>query len=89
MKKDKKLLKQFEPLLSDEQAEREVDEIDLSEYDLSEFKKVRLEDLAKEARIMLRLPQPLLDAVKAEAARRNLPYSRFIRLTLEDALRGA
>jgi len=79
-------LKTLPPLSSDEQAEQEVDTIDLSEYDLSGFAKMRLEDLAKEARIMLRLPKPLLDAVKAEASRRKIPYSRFIRMSIENAL---
>lgn len=79
-------LKTLPPLTSDEQAAAEVDKIDLSLYDLSGFRKMRLEDLAKEARIMLRLPRPLLQAVKAEAARQGMPYSRFMRRALEQAI---
>jgi predicted DNA binding CopG/RHH family protein len=84
--KNKTKLKPMPPLLSDVEAEEFVDTADLTEYDLSGFKPVRLEMLAKEARVMLRLPRPLLNAVKAEADKQKMPYSRFIRMTLEHAL---
>jgi predicted DNA binding CopG/RHH family protein len=35
----------------------------------------------------MRLPRPLLDAVKAAAAKAGMPYQRFIRQTLEAAVR--
>jgi predicted DNA binding CopG/RHH family protein len=35
----------------------------------------------------MRLPRSLLDAVRASAARMGVPYQRFIRQALEDAVR--
>jgi predicted DNA binding CopG/RHH family protein len=73
-------------LATDEEAERFVDEADLSEYDLSGFKPVRFEFEKKSARINMRLPEPMLDAVKAKALARGIPYQRFIREAIERAL---
>jgi predicted DNA binding CopG/RHH family protein len=36
----------------------------------------------------MRLPEPLLEAVKKRAASRGIPYRRFIREALEDAVTG-
>jgi predicted DNA binding CopG/RHH family protein len=36
----------------------------------------------------MRMPQALLDALKARAEREGVPYQRFIRQTLEQALSG-
>lgn len=71
---------------SDEDAERFVETADLSEYDLTGFTPVRFEFERKTAKINMRLPESLLDAVKARAAARGMPYQRFIRETLERAL---
>ena len=73
-------------LKTDEDAERFVDEADLSEYDLSGFKPARFEFEKKSARVNMRLPEPLLDAVKAKARARGIPYQRFIREAIERAL---
>jgi len=35
----------------------------------------------------MRLPRPLLEAVKATAAKAGVPYQRFIRQALETAVR--
>jgi hypothetical protein len=35
----------------------------------------------------MRLPKPLLDAVKASAVKAGVPYQRFIRQVLEAAVR--
>ena len=35
----------------------------------------------------MRLPQPLIDAVKARAAERGIPYQRLIREAIESAVR--
>ena len=78
----KKGLPTFE---SDEEAERFVDTADLTEYDLSQFKPVRFE-FEKAAQLNMRLPQPLLDAVKERARARGIPYTRFVREALELAL---
>lgn len=73
-------------LKTDEEAERFVAEADLSEYDLSGFKPARFEFEKKSARVNMRLPEPLLDAVKAKAQARGIPYQRFIREAIERAL---
>jgi predicted DNA binding CopG/RHH family protein len=71
---------------SDEEAERFVETADLTEYDLSQFKPARFEFEKKAARVNMRLPEPLLAAVKARAKARGIPYQRFIREALEQAL---
>ncbi|MEL6363375.1 MAG: BrnA antitoxin family protein [Pseudomonadota bacterium] len=75
------------PLLrTDEEAERFVDEADLSEYDLSELLPMKFELRAKDKSVTLRMPEPLLDAVKARAAEKGVPYQRYIRAVLEASL---
>jgi predicted DNA binding CopG/RHH family protein len=74
------------PFKSDEEAESFVDTADLAEYDLSGARPVRFEFEKKSARVNMRLPQPLLDAVKETARARGIPYQRFIREALEDAV---
>jgi predicted DNA binding CopG/RHH family protein len=79
----KKKIPAFE---TDEEAERFVDTADLTEYDLSQFRPVRFEFERKAARVNMRLPEPLLAAVKARAKARGIPYQRFIREALEQAI---
>jgi len=50
---------------------------------------LQLEFAPKEARVNMRLPGELLEAVKAAAQRQGVPYQRFIRQALERALRSA
>lgn len=71
---------------TDEEAERFVDTADLSEYDLSGFKRVRFEFEKKTAQLNMRVAKPLLDAVKKRAKARGIPYTRFIREAVERAL---
>lgn len=71
---------------SDEEAERFVDDADLTEYDLSGGRPIRYEFQPKSASISMRVPQHLLDAVKDTAAKEGIPYQRFIRQTLEEAI---
>lgn len=71
---------------SDEEAEAFVDTADLSEYDLSGARPVQFEFERKAARINMRLPTPLLDALKERAKIRGIPYQRLIRETLERSL---
>jgi predicted DNA binding CopG/RHH family protein len=73
-------------LKTDEEAERFVEEADLADYDLSGFQETGFEFEKKAARVNMRLPAPLLDAVKAKAKARGIPYQRFIREALEKAL---
>lgn len=73
---------------SDAEAEAFVDEADLSEYDLSQFKPVRFEFQPKTERVNMRLPAELLAAVRREAEAEGMPYQRFIRAALERAVTG-
>ena len=59
---------------------------DLSDLDFSQFKPVKFEFEAKSAQLNMRLPQSLLDAIKKRAKARGVPYTRFVRQVLEDAV---
>jgi predicted DNA binding CopG/RHH family protein len=65
-------------MTTDEEADAFLEQ-DLSYLNFSQFKPVRFEFQAKAARLNMRLPAPLLDAVKARAKARGVPYTRFIR----------
>ncbi|HEX7361084.1 MAG TPA: BrnA antitoxin family protein [Bryobacteraceae bacterium] len=71
---------------TDREAEVFVDTADLTQFDLVGARPVRFEFAKKEARVNMRLPEPLLKAVKDRAATRGIPYQRFIREVLEDAV---
>ena len=60
-----------------------MDTADLTEYDLSDFKPVRFEFEKKAAQLNMRVPRPLLDAVKDRAKSRGIPYTRYIRELME------
>ncbi|HTS75963.1 MAG TPA: CopG family antitoxin [Bryobacteraceae bacterium] len=72
-------------LRTDKQAEAFLAK-DLSRLDFSQFKPARFEFEKKDEQINMRVPKPLLDAVKARAKARGIPYTRFIRETLEQAM---
>ncbi|MCX7094554.1 MAG: BrnA antitoxin family protein [Methylobacter sp.] len=78
--------KKLPKLSTDEAAETFVDKADLSQYDLSGMKPVSFEFQPKSKSITMRLPETLFDAIKEEAERSGVPYQRFIRQTLENAL---
>ncbi len=59
---------------------------DLSNLDFSQFKPARFEFEKKNEQINMRVPKQLLAAVKARAKVRGIPYTRFIRETLERAM---
>ncbi len=71
-------------LRSDADAERFVETADLSRYDLSGFKTMRFEFEPKSAALNMRLPQKLLDALKLKAQAQGIPYTRYVRLLLEN-----
>jgi len=73
-------------LKSDKEAEQFVESVDLSEYDLSGFASVKFEFEPKTAAFNMRLPQNLLAAVKIKAKAEGMPYTRYIRLVLEQAI---
>ncbi len=83
----KKKLKPLPLLKTDAEATRFVDQADLSEYDLSGGKVTHFEFEKKTAQVNMRMPEGLVKAVKAKAAKRGIPYQRFIREAIEKALR--
>jgi predicted DNA binding CopG/RHH family protein len=74
---------------TDEAMANFLETADLSEYDLSGFKPVSFEFAKKTAQLNMRLPAHLLEAVKTHARKRGMPYTRFIRETLERSLERA
>ncbi|MEZ5740043.1 MAG: BrnA antitoxin family protein [Burkholderiaceae bacterium] len=74
-------------LNSDKEAEDFVSQADLTDYDLSEGRTVQFEFEKKTAQINMRMPEALVAAIKKKAQARGIPYQRFIRETLEKALR--
>ncbi|HVN30331.1 MAG TPA: CopG family antitoxin [Candidatus Binataceae bacterium] len=78
--------KKLPRLRSDDAAERFVDTADLIEYDLSPMRPMRFEFQTKSERINMRVPKQLLDAVRASASKAGIPYQRFIRQVLEEAV---
>ncbi|MGH7843515.1 MAG: CopG family antitoxin [Candidatus Binataceae bacterium] len=72
-------------LKTDRQAEEFLAQ-DLSDLDFSQFKEARFEFEKKDEQVNMRMPKPLLAAVKARAKARGIPYTRLIRETLERAM---
>jgi predicted DNA binding CopG/RHH family protein len=82
----KRILNRKVPRLkTDDEAEAFLAQ-DLSKLDFSQFKPTRFEFEKKDEQINMRVPKPLLAAVKARAKARGIPYTRFIRETLEQAV---
>jgi predicted DNA binding CopG/RHH family protein len=71
---------------TDEEAERFVAEADLTEHDFSAMVPVHFELRRKDKSVSLCLPEALLDAVKRTAARLGIPYQRFMRQAIEQAV---
>lgn len=74
-------------LRTDEEAEAFLMQ-DLSNLDFSKFKQMHFEFAKKEAQVNMRVPQPLLDAVKDKAKAVGLPYTRYIRMLMERDIAG-
>ena len=70
---------------SDAEAAAFLDQ-DLSDLDFSQFKPVSFEFGNKDAQLNMRVPKPLLDAVKRKAQARGMPYTRYIRELMEKDL---
>ncbi|MEO6301010.1 MAG: CopG family antitoxin [Paracoccaceae bacterium] len=60
---------------------------DLSALDPAQFRPLTWETAPKAARINMRLPEPLLDALKSRAKLRGIPYQRLIRELLERGIK--
>lgn len=73
---------------TDEEAQDFVDTADLTEYDLSGGTPTQFEFEPKAAHINMRVPKPLLDAMKERAKVRGIPYTRFIRQLMEREVSG-
>jgi predicted DNA binding CopG/RHH family protein len=78
--------KKFPILRTGEEAEYFVATADLTEYDLSDMVPMRFELRPKDKSVSLRLPEKLLTAVRSRAKRVGIPYQRFIRMALEQAV---
>jgi predicted DNA binding CopG/RHH family protein len=78
--------KQMPSLRSDEEAEEFVATANLAEYDLSGFKPMHFEFAPKSAALNMRLPKALLDAVKHKARAKGMPYTRYLRMLIENDL---
>ena len=74
-------------MTTDAEAEAFLDQ-DLSNLDFTAFKPVRFELREKDARVNMRLPQGLLDTLKARAEAERVPYQRLMRDLLERGLAG-
>ncbi len=74
-------------ITTDEEAEAFLAE-DLSEYDPTQFKPMHFEFEKKEAQLNMRVPESLLDAVKDRAKARGIPYTRYIRMLMEQDIAG-
>lgn len=77
--------KKVPKMTSDKEAEDFLDQ-DLSDLDFSQFKSTPFEFEKKGAQLNMRVPKPLLDAVKARAKARGIPYTRYIRQLMEQAI---
>ncbi|MGB8683874.1 MAG: BrnA antitoxin family protein [Candidatus Binatus sp.] len=73
---------------SDKEAEKFLDQ-DLSDYISAEnFAPFQFEFKPKQKSVNLRISEELLNAVRAVAHRRGIPYQRYIRQTLEASLQS-
>jgi predicted DNA binding CopG/RHH family protein len=81
-------LKKVPRLTTDEEAEAFLEQ-DLSDLDLSQFKPVKFEFGKKDARLNMRLPEPLLEAVRKRADAKGVPFTRYIRELIERDLAKA
>jgi predicted DNA binding CopG/RHH family protein len=73
-------------MTTDAEAEAFLDQ-DLSDLDFAAFRPLTWESEPKTACVNMRLPVPLMEAVKARAAERGIPYQRLIREAIERAVR--
>ena len=78
--------KQLPSLKTDAEAEAFVANADLTDYDLSSMVPMRFELRRKDKTVNIRLPEQLLDAVRNRAEQEDIPYQRFIRRAIEQAL---
>lgn len=78
-------MKKVPVLKTDQEAEAFLEQ-DLSDLDFSQFKPMRLEFAPKSAALHLRLPEALLQGLKGRAKAKGMPYTRYVRMLLENDL---
>ncbi|MBP0617992.1 CopG family antitoxin [Jiella mangrovi] len=71
-------LKQIPHFATDEEAERFVDEADLSEYDLSGFKPMQISRRGDDSLYSIRMPSQLLYRVDDRAREKNVSIDEYI-----------
>jgi predicted DNA binding CopG/RHH family protein len=74
------------PILNSDKAVEDVLVQDLSDLDFSQFKAFNWERQPKTARVNMRLPQGLIDLLKAKAKAKGVPYQRLIREAIEKSV---
>ena len=82
---DARKLRQVPLMTTDEEVEAFLEQ-DLSDLDFSQFKPANFEFAIKDARVNMRLPESLVNAIKGKAAVEGIPYQRYIRRVLEQSL---
>ena len=85
MNKTSQTPRQVPPMTTDKEAEAFLDQ-DLSEIDMRAFQPLDWERMPKTARINMRVSQALVDALKARAKERGIPYQRLVREAIERAV---
>ena len=86
--KDGNMTKKLPPLTTDEAAREFLDNTDLSDYlDRANMAPLTREFEAKNKALTLRLSETLLDDVKKKASALGMPVQKFVRMTLENAIR--
>ena len=75
-------MKRVPEFKTDAEAEAFLEQ-DLSGVDFKQFKPMRFEVAQKEAALNMRLPAVLMDAVRAKAKAKGIPYARYVRMVLE------
>lgn len=71
---------------TDRRAAAVIEHAKLTDYDLSAMQPMRFEFAPKEARLNMRMSAKLLMAIKVAANQAGVPYQRFIRHALEQAI---
>lgn len=75
-------MKRVPEFKTDAEAEAFLEQ-DLSDLDFTQFKPMRFEIAQKDASLNMRIPAALLDAVRAKAKAKGVPYTRYVRMLLE------
>jgi predicted DNA binding CopG/RHH family protein len=81
--KEKKNKKEIPVFKTNKEAEDFVENADLTEFDLSGFKPVKFEFSKKTSTLNMRISDALLAKIKETAAKKGMPYTRYIREVLE------